>query len=411
MNTQLSTKNQLHLLWLGQACLMAVLAMSLPYWPLYLAKLGHVAKSELRYLSAAIYIAPDLVCAFTSPLWGRLGDRYGQKAMVVRACFGLFITQTLIMLTVNAYLILVYRILQGLLAGFIVAGQAWALAMTPRTNHSAIIGKLQSATAIGTLLGPLLGGIIATYFGYRSLFFISTIVCGSWMIAFLVFLQDSSVRHMDQKTKIYQTSSTIRQSIFHRAAFSLLLIIFIVQLARSMILPVFALFVIEHLHGNAMTVGFLYAASGAMIFLTAPFWGKIFDGMIQFENRLYHCLAILLLLSALLQYLHAFATTAVMVLVLRLLWGICLAAILPVILRLLVDEVSQDERGTYLGLGNSATKFGNMSGMLLGVIMESKFGFSNSFYMIALLYVIAGMMVLLRVKSAPMVATGALYDK
>src|SRR5262245_61448826 len=124
-------KAQLNILWLGQTILMAMLAMSLPYWPLYISQLGHYTPSEIRFWSAAIYIAPFVTSTFSSPIWGKLSDKYGYKTMVIRACLGLFITQTLILCFSNVFLILIFRLLQGVLAGFIVSAQAWAMAISP----------------------------------------------------------------------------------------------------------------------------------------------------------------------------------------------------------------------------------------------------------------------------------------
>lgn len=64
-----SWKTQLHILWFGQAILIAMLAMSLPYWPLYIAKLGDFTPKEIRFWSAAIYIAPFVSSIISSPFW------------------------------------------------------------------------------------------------------------------------------------------------------------------------------------------------------------------------------------------------------------------------------------------------------------------------------------------------------
>ena len=163
-----SWQTQINILWLGQALLMAMLAMSLPYWPLYIATLGNFSALEIRYWSAAIYLAPFISSTFSSPFWGRMGDKHGYKPMVIRACLGILITQTLILFVSNVELIFIIRLLQGALAGFISAAQAWALGISPESHRGATIGKLQAATAIGNLFGPLTGGVIATFAGYRA---------------------------------------------------------------------------------------------------------------------------------------------------------------------------------------------------------------------------------------------------
>lgn len=389
-------KSQLNILWLGQAILMAMLAMSLPYWPLYIATLDQFTPEQIRFWSAAIYIAPFVSSTFTSPIWGKLGDKYGYKPMVIRACLGLFITQTFILFSVNVYFIFLTRLLQGVLAGFIVAAQAWAIAITPDQERGATMGKLQSATAVGNLLGPLLGGVIATIGGYRSIFSSSVVICALITLAFIFLLENVSQLPPQKSHAQCEVKST---SVFQQYILSILFIIATIQIARAMVTPIFALFVTEHLGGNDITVGVLYAATGLMIFITAPSWGRWFDHIMRACYSAQPIIATLLIISAGLQVLHAYAETALAIFVLRILWGICLGALLPILLKLLVDRADKHEHGLYLGFGNSATKFGNLIGILIGALIEANFGYANSFLTTAFLYVLASIIILLNAQT------------
>lgn len=390
-------KTQLNILWFGQAILMAMLAMSLPYWPLYIKTLGAYTDSEIMFWSAAIYVAPFISSTFSSPLWGRVGDKHGYKPMVIRACLGLFITQTLILFFSDVVLIFVFRLLQGLLAGFIVAAQSWALAISPSNERGATIGKLQSATAVGNLLGPLLGGAIATIFGYHAIFTSSSLICAFITMLFL-FLLDNVKPKAIAENAIATATARIKKNIFsylEKNLIAILFVIVIVQLARSVITPVFSLFITQELHGSDLTVGVLYAATGLMIFLCAPYWGKYFDTLKQSGTNVYKLIVGLLFFSALLQVMHAYSHHLVSIFILRLLWGIALAGLLPILVSLLLDYIKTSERGLILGFSNSATKFGNLLGILAGATVEVYFGYANSFFFTALLYVFAGIVILL----------------
>ena len=391
-------KTQINLLWIGQVIILGMLAMSMPYWPLYIEKLGNFSPQQIRFWSAAIYVAPFVTSTFCSPMWGKLADKYGYKPMIIRACMGLFITQTLILLFPNVLLIFLFRLLQGILAGFIVAAQAWALTISPEGQQGATIGKLQSATAIGNLIGPLMGGFIATFVGYKAIFSSSSIICGTITLLFFLFLQDTRKVNQDHLSTEVSAQGRKLFSIFQQSVISILLVIVIIQLARQMVTPIFALFVTEKLGGNAITVGILYAATGLMIFITAPYWGKYFDKAIRQGYQVYSTVVWLLFICAFLQVFHAFANTVAEIFVLRLLWGICLGALLPVLLQLLVNNINNWEKGLFLGWGNSATKFGNLLGILIGALIEAYFGYEKSFLMTAILYFISGMVILLYLK-------------
>lgn len=396
---------QINLLWMGQATLMAVMAMSLPYWPLYVAQLGDFTPLEIRYWSAAIYLAPFISSTFSSPFWGRMGDKHGYKPMVIRACLGLFITQTAILFVSNVFLIFMIRLLQGVLAGFISAAQAWALGISPDSHRGATIGKLQAATAIGNLLGPLMGGVIATYLGYKAIFTSSSIICLAVTVMFYFLLRDSIQSKESSSDEVSLTDFKLL-SYLEKNITSLLLVIIIMQLARAMITPVFALFVTEKLGGNDMTIGMLYAATGLMIFVSAPLWGKFFDIRIKKNLQTQPIIVGLLFASAVLQVLHAYSDSATIIFILRLCWGVCLGALLPILIRLLVDNAKQNQRGVMLGFGNSAIKFGNLLGILLGALVEAYFGYTNSFLMNALLYLLAGVVILARLKPLQTVNDG-----
>jgi predicted MFS family arabinose efflux permease len=157
--------------------------------------------------------------------------------------------------------------------------------------------------------------------------------------------------------------------------------------------------VIEILGGNEMTIGILYAATGLMIFLSSSLWGKFFDKLMDAGYQIHGVISLILFFSALLQVLHAYATTVIFVFFLRLMWGICLGAVLPVLLRLLIEHTEDNKKGARLGCGSSATKIGELIGIASGAFIQTQMGYQNNFFMMALLYVIAGAFILAQMKS------------
>jgi MFS family permease len=380
-------KRQLNILWVGQALLMAAMAMSLPYWPLYIETLADLSPTEVRYWSAAIYLAPFLTAFLSAPLWGRLGDKYGYKSMVIRASLGLFLTQALIFISTDVVIIFLIRLLQGALAGFIVAAQAWGLAITPANQQSKTLGKLHAATAVGGLCGPLLGGLIATIWGYQTIFLAAVIISSIISFAFILFLQNPRTQPSlaSQKT----SSRSLKSVFFKPLLLTLLLAVLLAQIARNLFTPLFALFVTENLGGNDLFVGILYGGTGLMVLLCAPLWGKLFDYFFSINKSLYNLLGGILFAAAVIQVLHAFTFSLYGIFILRLLWGVCLAAILPLLLKMITGNVLAIQRGEYLGWGNSASKLGEMLGVVSGAILESYLGFSTSFLVTAMIYFVA----------------------
>src|SRR3990172_4468911 len=135
-------KKNLVIIWICQFVAMIGMSAIVPFLPLFVRELGVTSLEETAYWSGLVFAGPFFISFFLIPIWGNLGDRYGRKIMTVRAVFGLAVAQALV------------------------------AANTPKEKTGYALGLLQSATAAGTVLGPLLGGLISELFGFRSVFFI-----------------------------------------------------------------------------------------------------------------------------------------------------------------------------------------------------------------------------------------------
>ncbi|MGW3473479.1 hypothetical protein ACWDKQ_34640 [Saccharopolyspora sp. NPDC000995] len=72
------------LLWAGQFVNTTGLMMLVPIMPFYLEAMGTSGMAETQTWAGMAIAAPALALTFTTPRWGRLGDRISRKWMVVR---------------------------------------------------------------------------------------------------------------------------------------------------------------------------------------------------------------------------------------------------------------------------------------------------------------------------------------
>ena len=151
---------QARLVIFGQFIIILALDMSDPYWPLIISSVHLFNPRALQYWSGAIYMAPLLTMIFTTLLWIKVGERVGYKKMILRAGLVLAATQWSLFFFSNPWAILAIRLLQGGLAGFSTAAQAWSLSIAPTNKHSQIVGRIQAATEMGSIVGPVCGGLI-----------------------------------------------------------------------------------------------------------------------------------------------------------------------------------------------------------------------------------------------------------
>ncbi|OCR24827.1 arabinose ABC transporter permease [Pseudomonas syringae] len=385
----------LRLLVLIQLISMAAMEMSGPFWPLQIRiLLGADNAAYLGMLYALVYAGPMLAAMILTPLWGRLGDRTGHKPMIIRALLALGICQALAAVTIDAECLVAIRMLQGALAGFIATAQAYAMACCKTDERGRTLTRLQSATAVGSLLGPLFGGWLMDASGFSLLCISAALIC---LICAAIALFLPSDRRAAKPSRQMPP-----QPLPGRWLSALLVIIILIQAAKMMPQPFYALYVVDVLHAPGWLIGASYAASAVTLLLTAPLWGRLFDRWQPEQTLLlieWVCWACTLTLA-----LSALASEWTGFLISRLLWGVWQGALLPVAYALIANTVSTSQQGFALGLGNSAAKAGALCGVIIGGIGMQFVGLSNAFWMVAFTYALAASGIrLIRAHALPLI--------
>ena len=132
-------------------------AFVLPFLPLYVRELG-VASDEAAATWAGVLIGvAPLLAGLLAPVWGRLGDRYGQKPMAVRALVSYVILLALSGAVTTVWQLLALRTAVGLFGGVGPLGLAMATALAPRDQTGRAVGSIQSAQILAAAVGPLAG--------------------------------------------------------------------------------------------------------------------------------------------------------------------------------------------------------------------------------------------------------------
>lgn len=104
---------------------------------------------------------------------GRLGDLFGAKRMLLVGV-GLFgAASAFCAMAPNLELLIAARAIQGAGAAFMMTlAMALAARVVPNQSPAGAIGLLGAMSAIGTALGPALGGVLIHAAGWRAIFFV-----------------------------------------------------------------------------------------------------------------------------------------------------------------------------------------------------------------------------------------------
>lgn len=121
-----------------------------------------------------IVLAYLLAITATSVAAGRLGDRWGRRRMLLLG-LALFTVASLVSGTAPTLRIVVgARAIQGIGAALMMAlSVAFIRETVPKEKTGSAMGLLGSTSAIGTALGPTLGGVLIQLLGWRSIFLVN----------------------------------------------------------------------------------------------------------------------------------------------------------------------------------------------------------------------------------------------
>jgi MFS family permease len=105
---------------------------------------------------------------------GRLGDLIGRKKLLLIGIFLFTFASLLCSMAPTLWLLIAARALQGLGAAIMMAlAMAFVSETVAKEKTGSAIGLLGTMSAIGTALGPSLGGVLIAELGWRAIFLIN----------------------------------------------------------------------------------------------------------------------------------------------------------------------------------------------------------------------------------------------
>jgi MFS transporter, DHA1 family, multidrug resistance protein len=165
-------------------------AFVIPFLPLYVRELGVGAANEALWAGVLIGVAP-LLAGLLAPLWGRLGDRYGQKGIAIKALVAYVFLLALSSLVTSVGQLLTLRIGVGLFGGIGPLGLAMATSLAPREETGRAVGMVQAAQILSAAIGPLAGGWLADAVGIRQAFLATAGLCAVALLLVMRHYQEA----------------------------------------------------------------------------------------------------------------------------------------------------------------------------------------------------------------------------
>ncbi|TFD61795.1 MFS transporter [Cryobacterium suzukii] len=121
-----------------------------------------------------VVTATLLATTVSTPIWGKFADLFNRKLLIQLALVVFVLGSALAGFAQNTDTLIVFRIMQGLGGGGLAALSQIIMAdiISPR-ERGRYAGLFGAVMALGTIGGPLLGGVVTDAFGWRWNFFIA----------------------------------------------------------------------------------------------------------------------------------------------------------------------------------------------------------------------------------------------
>ncbi len=345
------------------------MTLILPFLPIYIEQLGVEGHDSIVQWSGIAYSATFLAAGLVALLWGRLGDRYGHKLMLVSASLGMALTMALMGLSTNIWQFVGLRLLAGVAGGYSSTAAFLVAVQTPKARSAWALGLLSSGVMAGNLLGPLIGGVLPPLIGIRATFW------GAGALIFIAFLATALlVREAPRasSTDRHQTRAGWSQIPQRGVVVAMLLTGMLLMIANMSVEPIITIYVATLIEDPAritLIAGLAMSATASGSLLSASQLGKVAD-------TIGHAKVIILALAAagLLLIPQAFVTEGWQLLAMRFLMGLALGGLLPCIATIIRHNVPDHSVGMITSCSLCSQFAGQVAGPLIGGFIGGQLG-------------------------------------
>ena len=247
-------------------CLVVVMmgyGIAMPVFPFLIDHLGG------RGIHFGLLIASYGLMQFIfAPLWGSLSDKIGRKPLLLIGMLGLSFAMLVFAFATQLWMLYTAQIFAGgLSSAALPSAQAYAADITPKKDRSGAMGKIGGAIGLGIVLGPGLGGWMASI-SLSAPFFMAS---GFAFLTFIIILwglpESLSLEHRTVKTefKIFPVKD-LWKALFTPIGFGLVTV-FIAIFCQAIFSSVFGLYALARFNYGPEQIGTILMVMALMFAL------------------------------------------------------------------------------------------------------------------------------------------------
>ena len=310
------------------------------------------------------------------PIYGRIGDLYGERAALSVAFISSILTYTLTFLSYSLPVLFLSRI-PSVFLHVMQGSQMIITGTSSEDDRASALARLGFSYGIGMVVGPTLGGFVTTNFGEHSAALLAAIGSGLSLLLVFLFIPQVKKQHKDGKSQTVIDLKKILGLLFLPGVGSLMLIKTICGIPIGIMQSMFSVIAMEQFKLEADQNGMLMSYIGALSMLMqgvgiAAFTSRFSDAtLLKFSTAsLIVCYYLLSLLSTLTDFLLLQIPL------------VCSLSLINSILQSKVTKVvPSSSTGTMLGLNMAVHSVIRSVSPSVGALMMASYGYSSIGYL------------------------------
>jgi DHA1 family tetracycline resistance protein-like MFS transporter len=203
---------------------------------------------------------------FSGPMLGMLSDRYGRRPVLLASIFGLGVDFLFMAFAPGLWWLMVGRVVNGMTAASFSTANAYVADVTPPERRARNFGLMSSAFSIGFLGGPWLGGQLAEI-NLRLPFMLAAGLCLANGLYGLFVLPESLPAERRSTWFDWRKANpvgSLRLLASHANLLGLACVVFLYQLAHSVLPNIFVLYATYRYHWRLGFLGMTFILTGLL---------------------------------------------------------------------------------------------------------------------------------------------------
>ena len=380
---QINWKKNLFFVWISQFLAMAGFGCCMPFIPLLLKDNLGVADENLRGLYVSIYQFAGMtsLCLATAG-WGILADKFGRKLMLLRAsyCAGLF--YPLLAFAPNFPVLVAIRFIVSFFAGTVNPAQTLLIVSTPENKQGFVLGTLSTAIWSGDVVGFLVGGVIAEFYGYTAAFLTCGVLYLIGAVLVHIFVEEHFVRPAKGQGRKKKEKFNWKK-LATPAVIGIFLLFLLLGIARRIETPFIAMMV-ETVNGADKAAFFTGIVSA-----TAALGGVISGVLIGWlcdKYSVYKLIIPVVIVGVVTLIFQAFSPNIWSLIISRFLVFLAAGGVPPILQIMLSRTTDPALRGSYFGFTASISQFGGLVCAALGGVVAYFMNIRGIFFAAAIFF-------------------------